>query len=160
MPSQALPTMGETAAEPAWQGDLTAVPTGCPACPMPPAGCPCPSPPKGWQVLPVPGITSPFPRSISTGQRLGDKGTWLPPQGEGTGEGTRLPPLTGVGGGLAGLASGGSFAGEGVCGAELAGGGAGGRGVGTGFAGEALGGISHPWQQGGAQGEGAFGRGQ
>lgn len=69
-----------------------------------------------------------------------------------------MSPLTGVGGGLAGLAGGGPFAGEGVGGTELAGGGAGGGGEGAGFAGEALGGISHPWQREGAQ-DGAGGSG-
>lgn len=64
----------------------------------------------------------------------------------------RPPLLTGVGGGVAGLAGGGPSAGEGVGGAELAGGRAGGGGEGAGFAGEALGGVSHPWRRGGGSG--------
>lgn len=69
------------------------------------------------------------------------------------------PPflLTCIGGGLAGLAGGGPFAGEAVGGAQLAGGGAGGGSKGAGFAGEALGGVGDPWQRDGAQGWGAVG---
>lgn len=74
-------------------------------------------------------------------------------------QGCGVPPslLTCIGGGLAGLAGGGPFAGEAVGGAQLAGGGAGGGGEGAGFAGEALGGVGDPWQRDGAQGWGAVG---
>lgn len=121
------------------------------------SGTPVSPPHQGMAGPPRPSQHLSLSRGHPQGRVWGTRGPGCHLWVRGPGEGTRPPPLTGVGIGLAGLAGGGSFAGEGVGGAELAGGGAGGGGVGAGFAGEALGGVSHPWQQEGAQGAGTGG---